>query len=53
MLARNLHVQNKRGAYNVQMIFQRKQNQSDEDFNTEFQSTAQKLFESLTISGKE
>jgi hypothetical protein len=47
MLARNLHVQNKRGAYNVQMIFQRKQNQSDEDFNTEFQSTAQKLFESF------
>jgi len=36
MLARSLHVQNKRGAYNVQIIFRRKQNQSDENFNSEF-----------------
>ena len=41
---------NRRGFYNVIIRSNKKPNQSKEDFNSEFQNTAQQLFDSVKIS---
>lgn len=53
VLGRMLLVQNKRGSYNVQLMSQRKPNQSKEDFDSEFQKNSQQLVDSVKISIKE
>lgn len=50
VLGRHLHIQNERGAYNIQLISNIKPNQSNEDFNSEFESVGKILFDSLIIS---
>lgn len=49
-LAKAIHFQNKRGSYNVQIISQRKLNQSLENFQNDFQKNTQKFFDSLKVS---
>ena len=52
-LAKAIHFQNKRGFYNVQVISQRKPNQSSEDFRDEFQKNTRSFFDSVKISVNE
>ena len=52
-LAKAIHFQNKRGSYNVQVISQKKPNQSLENFQNEFQKNTQKFFDSVKISVNE
>lgn len=49
-IARHLHIQNERGAYNIQLILKRKPNQLAKDMNAEFESVAPEYFDSLKIS---